>query len=146
MISMFTYFNFSYVRDFDALQVNAAPIIMALFGIHLGITEGFSYPLAGTTAALAADSFFALRYQEMSDNIEYTPFEEFTMISWTQGAFEQTQNLPLQLTATSLIFSQMFLSLVGSVQGESFSILIASFYMMRLMQYIFNTGLGIQIA
>jgi len=87
--------NLSYVRDFDALQVNATPILMGLIGMHLGITEGFSYPLAGTTASLVADSFFALRYQEMSDHIDYTPLEQFSMVSWTQGAFEQSQNLTL---------------------------------------------------
>lgn len=79
LISGFTFLNLTYVRDFDALQVNAIPIIMTLAGIHLGITEGFSYPLAGTTAALAADSYFALRYQEMSDSIEFTPLEQFSM-------------------------------------------------------------------
>ena len=61
---------------------------MSFIGIHLGINEGFSYPLAGTTASLIADSFFALRYQEMSDQIEFTPIEQFSMVSWTQGAFE----------------------------------------------------------
>jgi uncharacterized membrane protein len=40
----------------------------------------------------------------------------------------------------------MFLNIVGSVQGDMISVLIATFYMMRLMQFIFNTGLGIQIA
>jgi len=72
---MTTFFNFTYIRDFDALQVNASPIIMALFGIHLAISEGFTYSLGGTTLALISDSFFALRYQEMSDSIEFTPFE-----------------------------------------------------------------------
>jgi len=60
--------------------------------------------LAGTTAALIADAYFALRYQEMSDTIEFTPFEQFSMVSWTQGAFEQSHNIALQLTATSIIF------------------------------------------
>jgi len=117
--------------------------MLALTGIHLGISEGFSYPLAGTTAALVADSFFALRYQEMSDTIEFTPFEQFSMLSWMQGAFERTHNLPLQLTATSIIFFQMFLGIAGSVQGDNMSFLITAFYAMRLMQYIFNTGLGV---
>lgn len=85
----------TYIRDFDALQVNATPIILSLFGAHMGITEGFSYSLAGTTLSLMADSFFALRYQEMSDTIEFTPFEQFSMQSWTQGAFERSQNLTL---------------------------------------------------
>ena len=119
---------------------------MALAGIHMGITEGFSYPLVGTTATLVADSFFALRYQEMSDVIEFTPIEQFSVISWTQGAFDRSNNLPLQLTATSFIFSQMFLNIVGSVQGDTMSMVIGGFYGLRLMQYIFNTGLGIQIA
>jgi hypothetical protein len=76
------------VRDFDALQVNVTPILLAFAGAHIGIQDGFTYPLAGTIAALTADSYFALRYQEMSDTIEFTPFEQFSMVSWTQGAFE----------------------------------------------------------
>ena len=40
----------------------------------------------------------------------------------------------------------MFSSIVGSVQGDSLSMMIAAFYAMRLGQYMFNTGLGIQIA
>lgn len=75
LISLTTYLNQTYIRDFDALQVNATPIIMSLSSIHLGLTEGFSYSLAGLTMSLLADSFFALRYQEMSDQIEFTPFE-----------------------------------------------------------------------
>jgi hypothetical protein len=55
------------------------PILLTVFGIHLCLNEGFSYPLAGTTISLAVDSFFALRYQEMSDNIEFTPMEQFSM-------------------------------------------------------------------
>lgn len=43
------------------------------------IQDGFTYPIAGLTAALFSDSFFALRYQEMSDTIEFTPLEKFSM-------------------------------------------------------------------
>lgn len=50
------------------------------------------------------------------------------------------------MAAASIIFFQIFLNIVGSVQGDKISFLIAAFYMTRLMQYIFNTGLGIQIA
>jgi len=71
-----------YVRDFDVIQVNFTPMMMTLIGVHLSITEEFSYTLIGLTASLLADSFFALRYQEMSDSIEYTPFEKFSMQSW----------------------------------------------------------------
>jgi hypothetical protein len=45
-----------------------------------------------------------------------------------------------------MIFLQLSLSLVGGVQGDKISMLIGIFYIIRLMQYIFNTGLGIQIA
>jgi hypothetical protein len=55
------------------------PILLTVFGIHLCLNEGFSYPLVGTTLSLIADSFFALRYQEMSDTIEFTPLEQFSM-------------------------------------------------------------------
>jgi len=45
-----------------------------------------------------------------------------------------------------MIFLQMFLNTVGAVEGDHISMLIGAFYILRLMQYIFNTGLGIQIA
>jgi len=92
--------------------------------------------------ALIADSFFALRYQTMSDTIEFTPLELFSMSNWTQGAFQNSDNFTLQITATALIFFQIFLGVAGSVSGDRLSIVIAIFYMLRLMQFIFNTGLG----
>lgn len=119
---------------------------MTLIGAHMSIVDGFSFPLAGLTISLLADSFFALRYQEMSDTIEFTPMEKFSMISWTQGAFEKTDNLTLQLAATIMIFAQIFLAIVGACQFDKISILIGAFYLMRLIQFIFNSGLGIQMA
>jgi hypothetical protein len=42
------------------------------------------------TVALIADSYFAMRYQESKENIEYTNFELFAQESWTSEAFEKT--------------------------------------------------------
>jgi hypothetical protein len=69
----------------------------------------------------------------MSDTIEHTPLELFAMSNWTQGAFEKTENFTLQLTATALIFFQIFLGLAGAIQGDRVSMVIAAFYLLRLM-------------
>jgi len=143
LVCLETFLNLTYIRDFDALQVNATPILLAFTGAALLINDGFSYALLGTTAFLIADSFFALRYQPKSDTIQSTPLELFSMQSWTQGAFEKTENFTLQITATAFIFFQIFLSLAGSAQGDRLCILIAIFYMLRLMQFIFNSVLGL---
>jgi hypothetical protein len=37
----------------------------------------------GMTAALAADSYFAVRYTDDSDQIEFNPLERFGRESWT---------------------------------------------------------------
>jgi len=62
LVCLETFLNLTYIRDFDALQVNATPILLAFTGAALLINDGFSYALLGTTAFLIADSFFALRY------------------------------------------------------------------------------------
>jgi hypothetical protein len=42
--------------------------------------------------ALAADSFFAIRFKENIDLIEYNLFEQFSMESWTQEVFKIGKN------------------------------------------------------
>jgi len=75
--------NFTYIRDFDALQVNATPTILAFVGTNLVLSQGFKYSLFGITITLIADSFFALRFEEKEDTIHYTPLELFSLESWT---------------------------------------------------------------
>lgn len=72
MIAMFSFLNLSYVRDFDAIQVNATPIIMSVIGL-LNMTQGGEVlPMVATggmTAALMADSYFGARYSDDTDEI-----------------------------------------------------------------------------
>lgn len=63
VICLFSYFNVTYVRDFDALQINFVPILLATIAMiqvmHYS-TLGFS--AVGMTATLLADSYFAMKY------------------------------------------------------------------------------------
>jgi len=45
LICLATFLNVTYIRDFDAIQVNITPIILAIAGINLVMDEGFSYAL-----------------------------------------------------------------------------------------------------
>lgn len=61
-ICMFSYFNVSYVRDFDAIQVNFTPIALTICCI-IAIQRHYSFFLLGMVISLAADSYFALRFK-----------------------------------------------------------------------------------
>lgn len=87
LISLCTFLNLTYVRDFDVLQVNMVPVTLAIIGINLLMQEGTSYALCGMTLTMCVDSFFALRSQQKTDVIEYTPVELFAMKSWTEQVF-----------------------------------------------------------
>lgn len=78
--------NLTYVRDFDAIQINIAPIILSIAAIIV-VNRQFDLTLLGLTAALLADAYCALRFKDDSDKIKYTPIEEFAIQSWTQSAF-----------------------------------------------------------
>jgi len=68
------------------------------------------------------------------------------MTSWTQQAFQLKGCLALQLTATAFIFAQIYLSLVGTIAGSSFCAVILGFQLVRLLQFLFKTLLGLQMA
>jgi len=53
--------------------------VLSALAINLLMHQGFSYALFGIASSLFVDSFFALRSEETSDVIEYTPFELFAM-------------------------------------------------------------------
>jgi len=53
--------------------------MLGFIGINMLMGDGYSYSLLGTTLTLIVDTFFALRYEEMSDTIEFTPLELFSM-------------------------------------------------------------------
>jgi len=55
-------------------------------------------------AALIADSYFAIRYQESSDDIEFSNFELFAQESWTSDAFNKINQISMQIFAGAVIF------------------------------------------
>ena len=130
-ICLFSFLNVSYVRDFDVVQINVTPISLALIGLTT-VMGNFDYATLGMTLSLIADSYYALRYKETTDLIEYNAFELFAQESWTQQAFNKTNNLNLQLATISMIFAQLFLTLAGTVNGYAYQALFLSFYMARL--------------
>lgn len=88
LVCLFSFVNATYVRDFDAIQVNFTPIVLSIAGI-LAMQKGFEVIAFGTVFACIADSYFAMRFKEESDSIEYTSIEKFTLQSWTQGVFNK---------------------------------------------------------
>jgi len=132
MICLFSFMNVSYVRDFDVLQINFTPITLALVGLT-SVMGQFDYTTLGMTLSLVADSYYALRYKETSDKIEYNVFELFAQESWTTQAFNKTNNVNLQIGAISMIFAQLFLTMAGTVNGYSYQAVFLSFYLARLL-------------
>jgi hypothetical protein len=91
LICLFSFFNAYYVRDFEALQVNITPIILSIAG-SIAIQSNFSIPILGMNLALIADSYYALRFKDEEDFIQYTPIEKFSLESWTQEVFRIGKN------------------------------------------------------
>ena len=91
LICLFSFFNIYYVRDFEALQVNITPIILSIAG-SIAIQSNFSIPILGMILALIADSYYALRFKDEEDFIQYTPIEKFSLESWTQEVFRTGKN------------------------------------------------------
>lgn len=77
MISLFSFLNVTYIRDFDALQINVVPVILSIAAITEMIHSEQNMILTGMTVSLIADAYFAMRYQQSNENIEYTNFELF---------------------------------------------------------------------
>jgi len=59
LICMFSFFNVSYVRDFDVLQVNIVPMILTLCSLVQFHKAGFEYAISGMTIMLTADSYLS---------------------------------------------------------------------------------------
>jgi hypothetical protein len=136
--------NVSDVRDFDVVQINVTPITLAIVGLT-SVMGNADIATLGMTLSLIADSYFALRYKETSDSIEYNLFELFAQESWTTQAFDKTNNVNLQIGAISMIFAQLFLTMAGTVNGYSYQALFLSFYMARLLQFFFSTVKGLEM-
>ena len=143
-ICLFSFINVAYVRDFDVVQMNFTPISLALIGLT-SVAGDYDFATIGMTIALMADSYFALRYKEASDCIEYNAFELFAQESWTQQAFDKTNTLGLQIAAISMIFVQIFLTMVGTVNGNAYQALFLSFYLARLLQFFLKTVKGLEM-
>jgi hypothetical protein len=142
LICLFSFFNVTYVRDFDALQINFTPLALSVAGI-ISLQREFSWTTMCLTLALVGDSYFALRFRDSKDEIKYTPIENFARESWTQEAFSKNENTTLQVMASSFIFFQLYLNLVNLVDGSSLAALILVFNICRLIQFLFRGILGI---
>lgn len=105
LICLWSFLNLSYIRDFDALQANFMPVMLAIISINLLMKQGFKYSLGGMTLALIMDANFAIRYEKKQDTLEYTSIELFSMQSWTQQVFDKKANITLQITAAAFIFA-----------------------------------------
>ena len=73
-------------------------------------------------------------------------FERFAMESWTQEAFNKTSRVTLQIVSVCMIFVQLFLTLSGAHNKEALCFLFLSFYLVRLIQFLFKTSLAVNIA
>lgn len=143
-ICMFSYFNVSYIRDFDAMQVNFTPICLTVACI-VAIQRHYSFFLLGMLISLAADSYFALRFKQNTDQIKFSVFERFAMESWSQDAFNKRGQVTLQLIGLCVIFVQFFLSMVGAHNKEMIGFLFLAFYLARLVQFLMKTCLFVNM-
>jgi hypothetical protein len=121
------------------------PISLALVGLTTIMGRSFDLITLGMTMSLMADGYFAIRYKEHSDSIEYNAFELFAQESWTQQAFNKTNSFSLQIAAISMIFVQIFLTMAGTVNGYAYQALFLSFYLARLLQFFLTTVKGLEM-
>ena len=146
VICLFSYFNVTYVRDFDAMQINIVPIVLTIIAmIEVMHSSSLGFSLVGMTTALLADSYFAMKYQSSSDKLEFNNFELFAQESWTQSAFNNSNGLRFQIFAPTIIFVQIFLTMAGAMDGQIYAGLFLSFYMARLVQYLFASIKGVEM-
>jgi len=145
LICLTCFMNLEYVRDFDALQVNATPYVLSAVGLFSMACNGTQVPLLGMTLALMTDSYFALRYSDNSDQIDFNVFEMFCRESWTNQAFDVRGILHIQIMAMTIIFAQLFFTIVGAINLEGFSVIFLSFYVARLAQFFGKNILGLQM-
>lgn len=144
VICMFSYFNFEYVRDFDAIQVNFTPIMLTICGT-MTLLQGYDFFLLGMVVSLLADSYFALRFSENNDKIAFNVVERFAMESWCQDAFNKQGQFFLQVVAVVLIFAQIYMNLVGAHNGELICYILLGFYLVRLLQYLLKTSIAVNM-
>lgn len=92
--------------------------------------------MIGLTVSTAADAYFALRYRDNTDVINFTPIERFTMESWTQEAFLRRSNVTLQIVSSLFIFAEFYFGLIGLQEGHGvLAAIFVAFSMLRLAQF-----------
>ena len=78
--------------DFEAVTVNFTTYVLAVASV-LSSQYCYDITILGMSFALLADSYFALRFKSDSDQINYTPIENFARKSWTAEAFVIERNI-----------------------------------------------------
>ena len=145
IICLFSFINVSYVRDFDALQVNFTPLMLSVCGM-VTLMRTYDFLLLGMVLSLIADLYFAIRYKENSDEIAFSVVERFAMESWTQEAFNKVERVTLQYVAITIIAAQIYLTLVGAHNLEKMCMLFLAYYVVRLVQFLLETNLAVNMA
>lgn len=67
------------------------------------------------------------------------------MESWSQEAFNKQGQVTLQIISICVIFVQFYLTMVGAHNKEMLGFLFCAFYVTRLVQYLDNTCLLINM-
>ena len=145
LICMATFLNLSPVRDFEAIAVNFTPVALAIAGCVAMLSHGANYSLLGMTLSLVADSYFGLRYTQDSDNIEFNIIELFCRESWTQQCFERQDSLAIQLAGCTIIFAQIFLTMMGTLSSQGYCQIFLAFYLMKLIQFVGHTMFAVKM-
>lgn len=145
MICLATFFNLTQIRDFEAIAVNFTPVALAIAGGVSILSNGRNFSNVGMTLALIADSYFGIRYTEESDEIEFNLLELFSRESWTQQGLDRIDSLALQIAACFIIFTQLFLTSMGTISHQGYSAVFLVFYLARLTQFVGKTVLGVQM-
>jgi len=68
LICMFSFMNLTYVRDFDAIQINITPVLLSIAAV-IAIQRKFDFALLGMALALLTDSYCAIRFKTNSHKI-----------------------------------------------------------------------------
>jgi len=143
--SLWSFLGLVHVRDLNTISKNVMPVLLCFFATLFILTHERSIIFDAMAATLLIDVYFALRFQDGSDEIEFTMLERFCMQSWTQGAFEADNKLALQITGACFIFAELFLSITGLVANRPFQALFLTFALARLMQYVSDVFSGVRM-
>lgn len=142
--ALWSFLNFAHVRDMNTYSKNVTPVVLGLLAIlHIMVSQR-SLTFDGMALTLLADVYFALRFTDDSDKIEFSMLERFSLESWTQGAFDAENKLTLQMVSISFIFAQMFFALTGVVSGRAYQGLFLAFAFARMFQFMNDSLSGVR--